>query len=72
MLIHGVDDVVVALDSGAEVNYLASGSLKVKGVTLTPTDIWLFRDDLTPLEGAVKGILSTGVKWGEGFQHYSL
>jgi hypothetical protein len=66
MLINGVDDSeVVVLDSGAEVNYLASGALKDSGVILTSTDIRLFRVDRTPLDGAVKGVLSTVVKWGE-------
>jgi hypothetical protein len=48
MNIHGtMDDLVVVLDSGAEVNYLASGALVNKTMTLTPTDIRLFRVDRT-------------------------
>jgi hypothetical protein len=70
MLIHGVDDsIVVVLDSGAEVNYLASRALKDKGVILTPTDIRLFRVDRTPLEGAVVNSDEAGGRLV--FQHHS-
>ena len=66
MYIHGtMEDLVVVLDSGAEVNYLASGALVNKTMTLTPTDIRLFRVDRTPVQGAVKGILTTMVRWGK-------
>ncbi len=53
-----------------ERNYLDSGALKDRKITLTLNDNQLFRVDLTPVEGAIEGILSKG--WGGSDSNLSI